>query len=356
MKTELRVSICIPVYNGERFIKETLDSIVAQDYKNKEIVISDNASTDKTPEIIQGYVKKYGIKCYRNEQHLPIGEYNFNRCISLAKGDLVCVYHADDVYKPNIVSKCVELFERYNNIGAVWTMANIINQKGETTGRYCLPKELRKLGKDFYSFDEIFSCILKYQNSFLVCPSVMVRKKVYDEVGGWDYERYKSAADLGLWLKIAQKYDIGIINCPLVNYRLSKTQGFSETVKNRVWRVHYLSVMDNYADKIRGHRFEKYYAVHKISDLTLRALNLSANPQIEESNRLIKESLNLYLKSFFRIAVIPKAIECLFIIIALSLLNRFSCSAIRVSFRDFVFKTNDNKKRFLFNFLEKGRK
>jgi len=139
------VNICIPVYNGERFIKETLDSIVAQDYKNKEIIISDNASTDKTPKIIQEYVGKYGIKCYRNEQYLSEGEYNFNRCIGLAKGDLICVYHADDVYKPNIVSKCVELFEKYNNVGAVFTMADIINEKGKVIGGYRLPKELKEL-------------------------------------------------------------------------------------------------------------------------------------------------------------------------------------------------------------------
>jgi len=112
--------------------------------------------------------------------------------------------------------------------------------------------------------------------------------------------------------------------------------------------------MDDYAGKIKGHRFEKYYDVHKISDLTLRALNLSANYQIEESNRLIKKTLNLYFKNFFKIAWIFKTLECLSVVIILALVNKFPWDTMRVSFRNFVFKSNDSKKRFLFNFLKKA--
>ncbi len=288
-----RVSICVPVYNKEHFIKDALDSIVAQTYRNKEIIVSDNMSFDKTAEIVQGYIHKYGVKYCKTDQYFPNAEHNFNKCINLAKGDLVCIYHSDDVYMPDIVSKSVELLERYENVGAVFAMANTINEKGKTIGQLRLPKELEKLNRDFYNFDEIFSCLLKYGNSFLVCPSAMVRKSVYDDLGGWDYEKYKTAADLGLWLKIAQKYDIAIIDSPLMNYRISPMQGAYIRDRLHTERTDFFSVMDHYLEStatknvIITNNMLRCYEFQKIWDNILRARNFLMQGKQTEARKLL---------------------------------------------------------------------
>ena len=120
------VSICIPTYNNARFLRECLDSIVNQTYQNKEIIIVDNASTDETKKIVKEYVEKYKVKYYRNKKNIG-GEANFTRCIELAKGEFIAIYHSDDIYLPNMVEKQVQVFQDNSTLGAVFTSANIIN-------------------------------------------------------------------------------------------------------------------------------------------------------------------------------------------------------------------------------------
>ncbi len=343
---DIYVSICIPVYNGEQYIENALDSIVTQTYKNREIIVSDNVSTDKTADIVQKYVRKYGLKYSRSTQHFPAGECHSNRCFQLAKGELIAVYHADDIYSPDIVNDSVELFRNHENVGVVLTMANIINESGKIIGQFRLPRELKKLKKRSYNFDEIFTCILRHGNSFLFCPSAMFRKSVYDAIGGWDYERYKIAADLGLWLKAAQKYDIGIIDVPLMNYRISRHQVSNLLWRQKVKESDLFLVMDDYTDRIEGHKFEKYYDLLKIKDLLDRALNLSVKSRIGESNYLIKKILILYFKNFLKIGA--PSLKHSFTAIVLLLVNRFTSDEIRIVFRNSIFRINNAKKRLPF--------
>ncbi len=218
------VSICVPTYNSARYLRESLDSIVNQTYPNKEIIISDNASTDGTKKIIKEYVKKYKIKYYRNEKNIG-GEANFARCIELANGEFIAIYHSDDIYDKEIVTMQVEYLINHPNSGAVSTLTYHINEKNELIGNYTIPKELLKTNNYEYSFEEVFPAIMKYGNIF-VCPSFMVRADIYkNEIKKYRYEIFKTSSDLDVWLRILKKHNIGILPFYLMNYRYSKTQG-----------------------------------------------------------------------------------------------------------------------------------
>ena len=345
MKSGLFVSICIPVYNGEKYLAKTLDSIVNQTYPHREIIVSDNVSTDDSPRIAQEYMRKHNIQYSPMDTHTPIGEYNANRCVALAKGEAVCVYHADDIYEPQIVARCVEVLKKYPNVGAVFTMAKVIDEKGHSISRYVLPPELRALPRDYYRFDEIFSCVLKYENSFLVCPSAMVRKSVYDELGAWEYEKYRFASDLGLWFKIAQKYDVAIIDEPLINYRVSRSQGSQVIARQRTERADYFRVMEAFAGKIQGHRNRYYYQASLMKDCVYRALNLSLSSSLNESNILIKEAWRLYGRSFFPFLINPKTMIYFFISLMLAFMNRMPFATIRSWYHHFIFKLVGIKKQ-----------
>ena len=95
------ISIAMATYNGKTFIREQLDSILAQTEQDFEIVICDDASTDSTPQILDEYARKDSrIRVYKNEKNLGYRE-NFNKAVSLCKGDFVAFSDQDDLWFPN---------------------------------------------------------------------------------------------------------------------------------------------------------------------------------------------------------------------------------------------------------------
>ena len=314
------VSICIPVHNGERTIRKTLVSIVNQTYSPLDIVVVDNVSTDGTADIIKEFCEKYPIRCVRNET-LLWNEDNYNRAASLARGELVCVYHADDIYDSRIVEECVGVYlKSKRTVGAVMTMAKVIDETDKHVGDYHLPQELKNSPKEIYEFDDIFGMVLKYTNSFLVCPTAMFKKELFDSLGGWDYARYDIAADLGFWLKIAKTSGVAVIDKKLISYRVSKAQ-LSQRVRDRLEQEAFFIVMNDYMDIIRTHKNRSFLIVHQIKDRTIRALNYSAQQDTEQSMRLIRESFVLYFKNIGKILFSAKALGCLTIQAGLWLAN-----------------------------------
>src|SRR5215510_9331072 len=103
------VSVGIPVYNGEPFIREALSSILAQTYSNLEIIISDNASTDGTAAICQEYAARdQRIRYYRNALNTNVNE-NYRRVLKLSSGDYFIWAAADDVRPKNAVQDCLKV-------------------------------------------------------------------------------------------------------------------------------------------------------------------------------------------------------------------------------------------------------
>jgi len=242
------VSICIPTYNDARFLRESLDSIVNQTYSNKEIIVSDNASTDETEKIVKEYVEKYKVKYYRNEKNIG-AEANFNRCIESANGEFIAIFHSDDIYDKEIITKQVEYLNGCPNSGAVSTLAYDIDEEGNIFKSNDIPNELNKENNCEYNFEEIFRTIMKYGN-FLVCPSFMVRANIYKtEIKKYRYDMFKTSSDLDIWFRILRKHNIGILPYNLMSYRHSKTQGSYQS-RNRVNEFSdFFLVMEYYLSK-----------------------------------------------------------------------------------------------------------
>ena len=215
-----KVCICIPAYNAEATIGETLNSLVSQTYKNINIYVIDNNSRDKTVEVVEKFVKKYEIiKLFKYDKTVPADE-NFDRCITQADGDYTCIFHSDDVYLPNIIEKEIEFFTAHSDVGAVFTYANVINENGEKISEILPNKKLTE--KTIYNFKELFPLFLKYNNCF-VTPSAMVKTEVYKNeiIKHKRQENFGDAFDVDVWLRILSKNNVGFIYEKLMNYRLS---------------------------------------------------------------------------------------------------------------------------------------
>lgn len=138
-----RVSIGMPVCNGERFIKETLDAILAQTYEDFELIISDNASTDRTQEICQTYVARdRRIRYHRNEQNLGAA-WNYNRVFELSTGEYFKWAACDDLCAPTYLERCVEILDRNPAVILCYPRTTIIDERGSCIGDYIDGLDLR---------------------------------------------------------------------------------------------------------------------------------------------------------------------------------------------------------------------
>ena len=207
------VTVLVPVYNGAAYLRESLDSIVAQDYQPLEIIVLDDASTDATPAIVAGY----GSKVRYVARATNLGQFGtVNAGLDLARGEFVAVFHADDVYRPTIVSSEVAFLRAHPEAAAVFCLDRFIDASGREYGRLVLPPEVRST--EALTYHALLEVLLLRKNTVLRTPGALVRRRVYDEVGRFDAS-YGIGADLEMWLRIAKAHQIGLVHEHLFSYR-----------------------------------------------------------------------------------------------------------------------------------------
>jgi glycosyltransferase involved in cell wall biosynthesis len=125
------VSIGVPVYNGENYLATALDSILAQTCQDFEIVITDNASTDSTPEICEQYAQRdERVRYFRNDTNIGSTR-NFNRSCHLARGQYFKWLAHDDFCAPNFLERCIDVLEREADVVLCFTRTAIVDGAGD---------------------------------------------------------------------------------------------------------------------------------------------------------------------------------------------------------------------------------
>ncbi|MGF1491281.1 MAG: glycosyltransferase family 2 protein [Microcoleaceae cyanobacterium] len=131
MNQNPHVSIGMPIYNGERFLEETLDSLLAQTYTDFEIIISDNASTDRTESICKAYeAKDSRIHYYRNSENLGAAR-NYNRTVELAQGKYFKWAACDDFVAPEHLERCVAVLDQHPSVVLAYTLECDVDEEGQ---------------------------------------------------------------------------------------------------------------------------------------------------------------------------------------------------------------------------------
>ena len=239
--TDPLVCICIPTFNSEKTIRQTIDSLLLQKYNNLIIKIVDNSSTDATIEIVKTF-EDSRIELHQFNTVVPV-DGSFNRCLTLLDGDYSAIFHADDLYLPDLLREQVNYLEGNPSAGAVFTEAILINNIGRNIGQIKLPVGMSTKSKP-YDFIFIFKKILRHYN-FIVCPSALVRTDIYkNEIREWNGHKFKSSADLDVWLRILKHHSIGFLG-PLIKCRISPSQE-TELVRKNLNRSDFFSVIDYY--------------------------------------------------------------------------------------------------------------
>lgn len=286
------VSICLPTYNAGKTVMSTLQSVLNQTYQNLEILVVDNASTDSTLSLLQ-QITDPSLVVHRNERNIG-AEANFSRCIELASGEYIAIFHADDLYLPNMVEKQVRAFQDNAAAGAVFTMASLINDRDEIIGESILPAKLR--GKRVFHYPEMFFSILEKGN-FLMTPSCMVRGKLYKELAPFDGDRFGTSADLDMWLRILEKGPIAVLDEKLMSYRISTAHGSYQFRFLRTKEADFFKVMDYYLSVRSGvldipRSVLDKYEFQRSLDKIIRAINRLNEGESPEAKRLLRESVS----------------------------------------------------------------
>lgn len=207
-----KVSIIMNCHNGEKYMREAIDSIYNQSYSDWDIIFWDNCSTDETGRIAKSYDKK--LKYFRSDSKTTLGK---ARRLALEKNtsDFVCFLDYDDLYLPYKIEKQLNLMEN-TNFALCCGRDMLINDEG---------KEIRshKLNiKSGYIFKKL---LLRYQICF---QSAMIRSSILKKENISFLCDFEYAPDYDLFMKIASKYQIGVDNNILVKHRIHKGSLSSE--------------------------------------------------------------------------------------------------------------------------------
>lgn len=182
------VSIGMPVYNGEDHIRQALDSLLAQDYENFELIISDNASTDATQQICLEYASKDPkIRYHRNTTNVGLIK-NFNRVFGLSSGEYFMWAGHDDVWEPSFVSRCARALRRNPSVVLSYPQARFIGPDGEPINIPLSSFDTRAKGLDLVSRVHVHIWALTYPYPFqgLIRSSALKRTGLLEDILGAD--------------------------------------------------------------------------------------------------------------------------------------------------------------------------
>jgi GT2 family glycosyltransferase len=300
------VSICIPAYNAASFIGQTLDTCLNQTYQDFEIIVSDNHSTDGTPDIVKRYQEKDSrvslTSCPIRFQEssllsMSLGSIdNMNHLIFLAESEFIALYHADDMYHSNILTEELAFLHRHDRVSAVFTMGLLTDCDGKRVSSRSpvLPSALN--GKKIFDYNELLDALIEHKMQ-LMTPSCLMRRKAVVQAGPI-LKRYEQAADYDYWLQLAKTGPIGVIDRTLFLRRVSKQQGvwWGRTLyRNKhlpsvsLFEDHVLALPDANPDKPR---LLNSIQMMKIDQDFRVASNLILNGENLEAIRTIKRSIN----------------------------------------------------------------
>jgi glycosyltransferase involved in cell wall biosynthesis len=214
----MRVTVAIPTYNTAKFLPLAVESVLAQTYRDFELVICDNASTDETPELVKRWLADDRVRYVRFEKLVNQGG-NWNRCLDLARGDYVSLLHADDEYLPSFIADRVRQLDANSGVGLAFGAVDIIDANGNVTGFQSYRDDAVVLPSTVFMRDLLRGCLINP-------VSPMVRRSCYDVVGRFNDDAQRLwGIDWEMWLRIAARWNVAYSPARAARYRIHGSSG-----------------------------------------------------------------------------------------------------------------------------------
>ncbi len=223
----------MPVYNGEKYIKYAVNSVLEQSYKEFELIIINDCSTDSTSEILAAYEKMDSrIKLYYNDKNLGVSK-SLNLALKIAKGVFIARIDSDDIWFKDKLRKQIEYLANNPSTYMLGTGKKVIDESGNI---------LNTKEKQFFGYAQIKRQIIK--NNLFCHSSVIFRRSILNDAGYYN-ENFLNSEDYEFWIRILAKRKGEILPESLVYYRLHKEmisikkrkQQFFYVIKARLYGV-----------------------------------------------------------------------------------------------------------------------
>lgn len=226
----MQVTVLMSTYNAEKYIAETIESILNQTYKDFELLISEDGSTDNTLNIIKQYSEKDArIKIFAHE-NMGIA-LSFNQAIKLIENEWIVRMDADDIMMPNRMERQVAFIQENPDIAVASSFVYNIDENGKIIAKYESPLTNREIVADRVKRNHAIG---------FHHPAVIMRKSVVQEVGGYRQEFFPTE-DLDLWNRIAERgYTILVQPEYLLKYRIHGTSTSISRAKTQAQKIRWI--------------------------------------------------------------------------------------------------------------------
>ncbi len=247
-----KISVCIPVFNGQDFIKEAIDSVLNQSFTDFEIIIVDNHSTDNTVNVVKSYSDSR-IKLFINENNIGMIP-NWNKTMEYANGKYIKILPADDLIYPNCLELQAKILDEDNEqkISLVGGRRNIINNKG----KILFNRGFAKVKQTISGKDAINKVIKSGGNIIGEGGAVMFRKEILKKTGVFNSQIFY-VLDLDLWFKILLHGNYAFTPDVVSAFRVSSTSASVE-VANKQKEDYFNFIKKIYSEKEFGLTYINY--------------------------------------------------------------------------------------------------
>lgn len=228
----VNVSVIVPVYNHEEYIEDCVESILPQTYRNFEVIVVDDGSTDNTAEKLLKYRDKINYLYKENGG----GASALNVGIKASKGNYIAWLSSDDMFLPEKLELQIKRFEEDPELGLVHSDWYTIDKKGKITGH----EKASNYGKD-----KVILELLKH--NFINGSTTMIRRECFLKVGLFD-ENMRYSADGDLWSRLIRYYEFGHIPLPLIKYRWhDKNLSYHSEMMQRSREIYISRILERYS-------------------------------------------------------------------------------------------------------------
>jgi len=300
-----KVSICIPTYNGEKFLAAALNSAIEQTYANLEIIISDDNSQDRTVEIVRDRQARSSlpIELLQHDRYGLVENWNF--CVDRSDAKYIKFLFQDDLLEPDCVTQMVEVAEQDARIGMVFSRRRLISDRPDLMQSIEWMADLHKSWTSIRSVQAGLELIA--DPNFLQQPdnkigeptNVLIRRNIFESIGLFD-PAFKQYCDLEMWWRIMAHSQIAFIDRELATFRLHRHQTTNhnlsqDTIWAEIYQVWiklicdpvYQTIPDPICQRIRKHSIgnllqefprsiyhRKWHRLHQIYDLLRQVISL----------------------------------------------------------------------------------
>lgn len=279
------VSVIMNCLNGEKYLKEAIDSVYAQTYKNWEILIWDNGSTDTSAEIAKSYDER--LRYFRGEETVPLGAAR-NKALEQTKGEFIAFLDCDDLWMSEKLEKQIPLFQNNEKVAIVTSNAIQFNEKGNKA-LFCKGKP-----KTGYVFRELLV-------NYSICLSTaIISRRVLDVLDEWFDPRFGHIEEEELFTRIAYTWCLDYLDEPLAKNRIHKNS--SSYLRPDLSPKETEIMIEKFMDLYPGFENLYYKEILKLRYYTQYYFALIEWRQ--GKNYLVRERLKPFLSEKYR-AIIP---------------------------------------------------